>query len=731
MPGVRVEVDGLPRTATDSLGRYTVSTLGVGSHELRFFRTGYAPRAISALLTDASDITIDIELSPSVVLLPTISVSAPNPRGTPLDWPTSADGSHELGRYRIGQGWQANMLSQGVDVQKALATVPGVVGRGEDATSLSIRGGGSADNLVLLDGLPIYGASHFGNASSAIVPDAISFMDVHTGVSSARFGGRLSGVVELETADSEGSGGTFGGAVSGSDVRGLVRGSVAGPRVSYLFGARTSFGNPWQVGDGFKQDARYRDFIGVVRIAAAGGSLRLVSFLSGNQLGLQSASADDATLSTAARLAAGTTLGWSSSTVGATWTRLASDGGEARLRAWYAGAGSVISWVPTGGAAELQSNVSEVGLSAEVGHESAHGSRFFGASLVRPATSYWATQLSTDSTVATRTTATVVSPVVGSLFAEWSWRPNTRIVGRAGLRGNASAGNAFNLEPRFDVTVRLSSTTHVDLGAGRTHQTLQSMLNEENLLGTLIGIELPQAAGGNLPTASADQFGVGVEHRLRNGLTVTLDSYLRRWNGVALPAGTTGGLFVGDSLLIGRGHASGVVLGAAYAGHALAAHASVSLARSVRAYGGQEYHAGIERPWTVAGGFDYRLGRRMAAQFSLTTGAGEPSSVTTTGVEWLPDHLPTLTGELSGTPVNQAGPVNLERLPGYTRVDMGVRRNWPVGLAGLHGALSTTLRIRNLLNTPNGIGLASQTGGSLRIVRGAPRTVTLELGWIF
>lgn len=731
LPGVRVEADGLPRTTTDSLGRYTVSPLGVGSHELRFVISGYAPRTISALLGDASDIAIDIELSPSVVVLPTISVTAANLRGTPLDWPTDADGSHELGRYRIERGWQADMLAQGVDVQKAIATIPGIVGRGENASSLSIRGGGSAENLVLLDGLPIFGASHFGNASSAIVPDAISFMDVHTGVSSARFGGRLSGVVELETADSDASGRSFGGALSGSDVRGLVRGSMAGARVSYLLGARTSFGNPWQVGDGFKQDANYRDFVGVARIAAAGGSLRMVSFFSGNQLGLQEAGADDAALSPAARIAAGTTLGWSSSTIGATWTRLARDGGEARVRAWYAGAGTDISWVPTGGAAELRSNVSEIGVSAEVGHESAHGSRFFGASLIRPATSYWATRLSSDSTIASRTTATVVSPVVGSLFAEWSWRPTSRLVARAGLRGNASAANEFNLEPRLDVTVHLSGRTHLDLGAGRTHQTLQSMLNEENLLGTLIGLELPQSAGGNLPTASADQVGVGLEHRLGNRFTLTMDSYLRRWNGVALPAGTTGGLFVGDSLVIGRGHASGVVVAAAYAGHVLAAHAAVSLARSVREYGGQAYHAGIERPWTVAGGFDYRFGTRTTAQLSLTTGAGEPSSVTATGVEWLPDHLPTLTGELSGTPVNQAGPVNMERLPGYTRVDLGIRRNWLVGLAGLHGALSTTMRIQNLLNTPNGIGLASQTGGSLRIVRGAPRTVTLELGWIF
>ena len=76
LPGVRVEADGLPRTTTDSLGRYAVTPLGVGSHELRFVTSGYAPRTISVLLGDASDIAIDIELLPSVVVLPTISVTA-------------------------------------------------------------------------------------------------------------------------------------------------------------------------------------------------------------------------------------------------------------------------------------------------------------------------------------------------------------------------------------------------------------------------------------------------------------------------------------------------------------------------------------------------------------------------------------------------------------------------------------------------------------------------------
>lgn len=225
---VQVQVDGRVRAVTDSVGSYSVRPLGVGVHDLQFIASGYLPRRMSVLLGEGSDIALDVSLARSIELLPAISVTAAQPGSAAVSGPTELDGSHELGRYRVVGGWQNAMMAQGIDVQKALAGVPGVIGRGDNATSLSIRGGSASENLLLLDGIPIYGGSHFGNASSAILPDAISFMDVHTGVSSARFGGRLSGVVELETVDSSTGTGVLSGAVTGTDVRAMVRGASGG-----------------------------------------------------------------------------------------------------------------------------------------------------------------------------------------------------------------------------------------------------------------------------------------------------------------------------------------------------------------------------------------------------------------------------------------------------------------------------------------------------------------------
>ncbi len=736
--GVRVEVDGTGQAVTDSLGHYAVGALLPGSHDLRFVAPWYAPRRMSVLLSDASDLALDVELSPVVVILPSIGVTAAPPTATAVSAPSRAEGTAELGQYRIGSGWQGDMLTQGVDIQKAIAAVPGVVGRGEDATSLSMRGGSASENLWLLDGIPIYGGSHFGNASSAILPDAISYMNVHTGVTSARFGGRLSGVVELETADSTPSAAGITGAVNASDVRALVRGALPMAHGSYLLGGRTSFRSAWQTADGLTQESAYRDFIGVARLNAAGGSLRVVSFLSGNKLGLEpgspivvSSATGDSGDNGSGQLSGGTMLGWKSSSIGATWTQLGADGLEVRLRSWYSGATADITWLPEWGSSRLRSTVSELGMSAEGGREWAHGSNLFGLSLVRPTTSYAVAQLSTDAAIASAASTRTATPTTASLFTEWSWRPNNQLVSRIGMRGNATSGARMNVEPRVDISYYTSADTHFDLGAGRTHQTLQSMFNEENLLGTLIGLELPSAANGAIPTASADQIGLGIGHRVSSRITLTADSYLRRWSGVPLPANTTGGVFVTDSVVIGRGHSSGVVLGATYAGRALSAHAAMSFARSVREYDGGSYHAGVERPWSVAGIFDYRLGHRTLAQLSLGAGTGEPSSITGAGVDWRPDHLPTQSGELEGTPVNLPGPVNIERLPGFTRIDVGLRRSWPLGIAGRSGALTTSLRVVNLLNTTNSIGVVAAAGSSLRLVRGTPRGLGFEVGWLF
>ena len=83
-----------------------------------------------------------------------------------------------------------------VDVLKAIQLLPGVQSS-EGSSGFYVRGGGPDQNLILLDGVPVYNASHIGGLFSVFNADAIKNVSLTKGGYPARFGGRLSSVLEI------------------------------------------------------------------------------------------------------------------------------------------------------------------------------------------------------------------------------------------------------------------------------------------------------------------------------------------------------------------------------------------------------------------------------------------------------------------------------------------------------------------------------------------------------
>jgi TonB dependent receptor/TonB-dependent Receptor Plug Domain/CarboxypepD_reg-like domain len=83
------------------------------------------------------------------------------------------------------------------DVLKALQLLPGVSGGGEGQSGIYVRGGGPDQNLILLDGVPVYNVSHLFGFFSVFNPDAVKDVSLIKGGFPARYGGRLSSVVEI------------------------------------------------------------------------------------------------------------------------------------------------------------------------------------------------------------------------------------------------------------------------------------------------------------------------------------------------------------------------------------------------------------------------------------------------------------------------------------------------------------------------------------------------------
>lgn len=84
-----------------------------------------------------------------------------------------------------------------VDLLRSLQLLPGVQTAGEGTTGLFVRGGSADQNLVQLDGAPVYNPSHFFGFFSVFNPDALQGVEFYKGNIPSNLGGRISSVVDV------------------------------------------------------------------------------------------------------------------------------------------------------------------------------------------------------------------------------------------------------------------------------------------------------------------------------------------------------------------------------------------------------------------------------------------------------------------------------------------------------------------------------------------------------
>ena len=128
-----------------------------------------------------------------------------------------------------------------VDVLKALQLLPGVQSGGEGQSGLYIRGGSPDQNLILLDGVPVYNASHLFGFFSVFNADAIKDVKLIKGGFPARYGGRLSSVLEINLK--EGNRNKFHGAGSIGIVASklTLEGPIINDKTSFLVSGRRTY----------------------------------------------------------------------------------------------------------------------------------------------------------------------------------------------------------------------------------------------------------------------------------------------------------------------------------------------------------------------------------------------------------------------------------------------------------------------------------------------------------
>ena len=192
--GVSIYVEQLKQgTTTNEQGRYELD-LPIGEHVLRVSYVGYGTLEKKVHVT-AKPQTVNLKLHPETETLSEVEVTSERKDRNVSAMAMSVQTLDMITIKKIPA------LMGEVDVIKSITLLPGVQSASEGSSGFSVRGGATDQNLILLDGAPIYNASHFLGFFSVFNNDMVKDATLYKGDIPADFGGRLSSVLDVTVKD--------------------------------------------------------------------------------------------------------------------------------------------------------------------------------------------------------------------------------------------------------------------------------------------------------------------------------------------------------------------------------------------------------------------------------------------------------------------------------------------------------------------------------------------------
>jgi len=193
---------------------------------------GYQPEELKFMLE--KDTSIIIRLTPGA-RIEEVSITSQNLR--------KEIHSSDISMNKIAMSSISNLptlLGEG-DILKTMQFLPGIQYGSEASSGLVVRGGSPEQNLILLDGAPIYNSNHAFGLFSVFNSDAIKSLSIVKGGFPARFGGRLSSVVDVRMK--EGNTKDFHGSLNIGTIASKINleGPIIKDRASFFISARRTY----------------------------------------------------------------------------------------------------------------------------------------------------------------------------------------------------------------------------------------------------------------------------------------------------------------------------------------------------------------------------------------------------------------------------------------------------------------------------------------------------------
>ena len=232
--GATVYLKGTTNGAiTNEYGFFSL-TAPKGTYTLVISFLGY--ENVTKEITLDVDQTLNFEIKESSTSLETVVIEAEESERLNIRKPQMS-----VSKLNAATIKQMPVVLGEVDVIKSIQMLPGVTNSGEGTGGFNVRGGAADQNLVLLDEAIIYNTSHFFGFFSVFNADAIKDIKLYKGDIPAKFGGRISSVLDVRQKDGNSKNLEVNGGVGLISSRLAVEGPMFNKKGSFLVAGRTSY----------------------------------------------------------------------------------------------------------------------------------------------------------------------------------------------------------------------------------------------------------------------------------------------------------------------------------------------------------------------------------------------------------------------------------------------------------------------------------------------------------
>jgi hypothetical protein len=672
LPGVSIAVPSLGLGASSNeYGFYSLLLPSGDSLDVVFSFVGYQTQTRRVRL--AVDTRLDIQLVFGVEL-ETVEVTAQGGREEVRNPQMSVE---------VIQAKEVKMIPVLLgesDILKAIQLKPGIPSGAEGVTGLFVRGGGSDQNLFVLDEAVVYNPNHLFGFFSTFNTDAVKDLKLYKGGFPAQYGGRLSSVIDVRLQDGNNQEFSGAGGIGLLASRLTLEGPIKKDRSSFIVSGRRTYVDLITRGVNRAQEASgsdanpipnyyFYDLNAKVNFQIGEKDRIFVSGYFGRDVFSFDGDVFDFNFD------------WGNATGTLRWNHVFSSRLFSNTTVTFSDYQYNIGNEVTGFSSNLGSNIQDVNGKADFYYALNNEHQFrFGARLTGHAFTVGRLRAGSDDGLVSFSAGKDYRSLEWGAYWWDDWSLSDRFAVQAGFRwsGFQTSGNAYQaVEPR--ISSRFVLADNLSLKASYAHmvQYLHLVANAGVALPT--DVWYPSTAG--VQPQRSDQVAMGLSWFLGNGWSAELETYYKQLDR-QLEFVDGAQIFVNDELekefAIGKGRAYGFELGLEKKTGKLTGWVGYTLARVIR-----EDFAPLDpsRSFAQTGQFAPIYDRRHDLSFVLFWEINKRWSASATFVygsgdlRWLPVGRLTFQ-DVAGTELKTVVPVfqdrNNFRLPDYHRLDAGL-----------------------------------------------------------